>query len=145
MIRSSAVGALGLALLLLGPLGCDSNRGDCEAICRTFINTCEWTAWSHVSQCTQGCVEDMYRRDDVAEIFACYRAATAEPSRQDAEATVQRALDAGLFAKAQELGSFDLQVAIDAAIQHGTCDAFAVVQCKVQALKAPPSGLFIQP
>lgn len=145
MSRPSVAHALGVALLLMGSLGCDSNRADCEGICRTFISTCEWTAWSHVSQCTQGCVEDMYRRDDTDDIFACYRSAAAAPSREEAEATVQRAVDAGLFAKDQELGAFVLEEVIDAAVEHGTCDAFAAVQCKVQALKAPPSGLFIQP
>jgi len=138
---------LGLVLALLGSAlpGCDSQRGECEQICRTFITTCEWNAWSYVSQCTQGCVEDMYRRDDAEEIFACYRSAVAAPSREEATATVERALAAGLFSKDLEVGEFNLEVAIDSAIENGTCDAFAAVQCKVEALKARPSGLFIQP
>jgi len=87
----------------------------------------------------------MYRRDDAEEIFSCYRAAVAAPSREEAAATVERALAAGLFSRELELGEFNLEVAVDSAIENGTCDAFAAVQCKVQALKAPPSGLFIQP
>ena len=134
------------ALLLTSLLpACESHRDECEEICRTFISTCEWNAWSHVSQCTQGCVEDMYRRNDADEVFDCYRAAIAPPSREDARATVQQALDAGLFAKAQDLNEFVFEVAVDEAIAHGTCDPFAAVQCKVQALKAPPTGLFIAP
>ena len=125
--------------------GCASHDEECEEICRSFITTCEWNAWSHVSQCTQGCVEDMYRRDDADEVFDCYRAAIAPPSRDDAQITVQKALDAGLFAKAQDLNEFDLEVAVDEAIASGTCDPFAAVQCKVQAIKVPPTGLFITP
>ena len=135
-----------LAVLLSGALGgCDSPRDECEQICRSFIQTCEWNAWGYVSQCTQGCVEDMYRRDDADEIFTCYRAAVAAPTREEASETVQRALDAGLFSKDVAVGQFNLEEAIDSAVENGTCDPFAAVQCKVEALKAPPSGLFIQP
>ncbi len=143
MRRHSLVRILLLALLLAGLSGCQSNREECEEVCRTFISTCDWNAWSTVSQCTQGCVDDMYRRDDAQEVFDCYRAAIAPPSREQAAITVQRAVDAGLFSKDQEVGLFDLDAAIDAAIEHGTCDPFAAVQCKVQALKQPPTGLFI--
>lgn len=126
-------------------LGCASHDEECEEICRSFITTCEWNAWSHVSQCTQGCVEDMYRRDDAEEIFDCYRAAIAPPTREAAQVTVQRALDAGLFSKAQDLSEFDFELAVEDAIVSGTCDPFAAVQCKVQALKVPPTGIFITP
>ena len=130
------------ALVLLIP-ACTTHSEHCETLCKRFVNDCQFSAWSNVSQCTQGCVDDMYRRDDAQEVFDCYRAAIAPPSREQAAITVQRAVDAGLFSKDQEVGLFDLDAAIDAAIEHGTCDPFAAVQCKVQALKQPPTGLFI--
>ena len=145
-MRLQLFGLCLIAVLLSGTLGgCDSPRDECEQICRSFIQTCEWNAWGYVSQCTQGCVEDMYRRDDAEEIFACYRSAVAAPTRQEAGETVQRALDAGLFSKDLAVGQFNLEESIARAIEHGTCDPFAAVQCKVDALKATPSGLFIQP
>ncbi|MBJ93634.1 MAG: hypothetical protein CMP23_04080 [Rickettsiales bacterium] len=132
---------LGLGLVPL--TGCESHRSECEDICRSFVNTCEWNAWTHVSQCTQGCVEDMYRRHDVDEVFACYRRAVAAPAREEARQVVERALDAGLFSKSQEIGEFDLEAEVDRAVEAGTCDPFAAVQCKVQALKTEPAGLLI--
>ena len=144
----SAAASLACSFVVLGSVmlaGCGSHEEECKEICRSFITTCEWNAWSHVSQCTQGCVEDMYRRDDADEVFDCYRTAIAAPRRAAAQVTVQRALDAGLFAKAQDLNEFNIEEAIDKAIAHGTCDPFAAVQCKVQALKQPPTGIFIRP
>ena len=133
---------LAAALVLLALAGCSDTEQECEAICARFIDECGFTAWSGVEQCTAGCVEDMYRRDDGDSVFACYHAAVDAPDRAVAEARVDRAIEAGLF-DAPSMVPFDKEGAIDEAVAVGTCDLFAVIQCKVEAVQVPVSGALL--
>ncbi|GEM_PF-1810457 len=127
-----------LAALLLP--GCVTNGAECERICGRFVNDCGFNAWNSVEQCRVGCVEDLYRRTDAAEVIACYDAAVDAPSEEEAGALVDRAVDAGLFSEQQAAGTFVRATAVQEAIGHGTCDPFAVVQCKVEAVKVRPDA-----
>ena len=49
MRHHSIVRPLLLALLLVGLSACQSNRDECEEVCRTFISTCDWNAWSNLT------------------------------------------------------------------------------------------------
>lgn len=132
-------------ILLLGALalaGCDRIPEGCEAICSRFVVECGFTAWSGVEQCAAGCVEDLYRRDDAEEVLACYHAAVDVPSRTEAEARVDRAIEAGLFDQPSVI-PFDKEAVIDGAVDSGTCDLFAVIQCKVVAVQVPASGTLL--
>ncbi len=132
-----------LVALLLGVLaGCSDVPDQCEAICSRFLNECGFVAWSGVEQCAAGCVEDMYRRDDTDQVFACYHAAVDPPTTAEAEARVDRAIEAGLFDQPSVV-PFDKQAVIDEAIDSGTCDLFAVVQCKVDAVQVPAPGALL--
>jgi len=107
------------------------------------VSGCEFSAWSSVTQCTDGCIEDMYRRDDATEVLACYAAAVDEPPRAEVEATLEVALAHGFFADEVAAGTFDREARVTAGIAAGTCDLFAVVQCKVDAVQEAPAGLFL--
>jgi hypothetical protein len=124
-------------------VGCNPHADACDSICRRFVAGCDFSAWSSVQQCTDGCVEDMYRRDDVEEVLACYEAAVDAPTRAQVEATIDRALEHGFFVDEVAAGTFDRNARVTAGIEAGTCDLFAVVQCKVDAVQKPPSGLFL--
>jgi hypothetical protein len=127
-----------LACALLASLGCKSTQPECEAICERFVTECGWTAWPTVESCTAGCVDDLYRRKDADEVLACYHAAADPPSHQAAEARVLQAEEAGLFSRAQAAGTYDREAAILDAIEHGTCDPFAAVDCKVGSVLQRP-------
>jgi len=120
--------------------GCVTNGAECERICTRFVTDCGFNAWGSVEQCRVGCVEDLYRRDDAAEVIACYDAAVDAPTTEQAAAVLDRATDAGLFSEQQAAGTFDRDVAIQDAVGHGTCDPFAVVQCKVEAVQVRPTA-----
>ena len=126
--------------VLLGATGCDPNNSECERLCSRFVNDCGWTAWGSVDQCRIGCTEDLYRRSDASEVIACYDAAVDAPTAEQAAAVVDRAVEAGLFADAVAAGTFDRDAAVNDAVGHGTCDAFALVQCKVEAVKVRPDA-----
>ncbi len=129
-------------LLLVAVLlsGCVTNSAECERICSRFVNECGFTAWASVEQCKVGCVEDLYRRTDTAEVIACYDSAVDVPTPEAAGALVDRAVEAGLFSAQVTAGTFDRNVAVQDAIGHGTCDSFAVLQCKVEAVQVRPTA-----
>ena len=130
-------------LLLLAALlcsGCVTNNAECERMCGRFVNECGFNAWASVEQCRVGCVEDLYRRTDAAEVIACYDAAVDVPTAEQAGALVDRATEAGLFSEQITAGTFDRNTAVQQAIVNGTCDAFAVVQCKVEAVQVRPTA-----
>jgi len=109
-----------------------------------MVSGCEFTAWTSVEQCKTGCLEDMYRRADVDEVLACYEAALDPPTRAQAEARVDEAVEHGFFEREVATGTFDRDAWVDRAIEDGTCDVFAVVQCKVDAVQVAPTGPFIE-
>ena len=131
MIRS----LLALSILLLGTAGCVTNSAECERLCTRFVSDCGFNAWGSVEQCRVGCVEDLYRRTDADAVIACYDAAVDVPTVEQAGALVDRAVEAGLFSEQVTAGTFDRGAAVVDAQTHGTCDAFAVVQCKVEAVQ----------
>ncbi|MCP4871184.1 MAG: hypothetical protein GY898_20945 [Proteobacteria bacterium] len=132
-----------LLLSLTFAVGCNPHAEGCEAVCRKFVSGCEFSAWSNVTQCQEGCMEDMYRRSDATEVLACYTAAVDAPARASVEATLDRALEHGFFADEVTAGTFDREAKVAEGIEAGTCDLFAVVQCKVDAVQIAPTGPFL--
>ena len=53
---------------------------------------------------------------------------------------MDRAVAAGLFSAQVTAGTFDRNVAVQDAVGHGTCDAVAVLQCKVEAVQVRPTA-----
>ncbi|HCP48376.1 MAG TPA: hypothetical protein DIU15_20225 [Deltaproteobacteria bacterium] len=143
--RSIAFATVLLTLLAVPLSGCSTNNKRCQEVCVEFMNDCGWTAWENLAQCQSGCLDDTYRRDDADELLDCYSSAVATPSLSEAEAVVERSIASGVFAAEQAAGTFDRDAAVQAAIEQGTCDAFALVQCRADAVKRRPTGLFIQP
>lgn len=137
-------GMVALAVLLVGVRGCGSDAEGCESICRRFVDECGFSAWQTVEQCAAGCVEDLYRRDDKDRVLECYHAAVDAPTREQAEVAVDAAIEAGLFSQ-PHIGPFDREAAVQEAVAAGTCDVFAVVQCKVDSIQVPVSGTLIGP
>jgi len=135
--------AVGLGLAFFS--GCSPHEKRCEEVCLQFVNDCGWTAWENLAQCQVGCVDDTYRRDDANELLDCYSSAAAVPSLEEAAAAVERAVEAGFFSVEQASGTFDREAATTLAVEQGTCDAFALVQCRADAVKRRPTGAFIQP
>jgi len=127
-----------LIVLLLLLAGCETTSSKCEDVCEQFVTDCGFSGWPTVTACRAGCVEDLYRRDDVDEVLACYRAAVAPPTPAEAQERVDEAVAEGLFDRAIVAGTFDLEATVQEAIEWGTCDAFAVVQCKVDAVTKRP-------
>ncbi len=115
---------------------CTGTERQCEQLCQKMVGTCAWQAWSSVEVCTQGCLDDLYRREDSAEIVACYDAAVEPMTRDAAEAAVTDALNAGLLADDSPDFSFLGEVQ---RLQDGSaCDAFAVIRCKQGAAPSRP-------
>jgi len=135
--------AVGLSAVLFS--GCSPTEKRCEEVCLQFVSDCGWTAWENLAQCQVGCVDDTYRRDDADELLDCYAKAASTPSLEESAALVDQAIEAGVFAIEQASGAFDRDAAITAAVEQGTCDAFAVVQCRADAVKHRPTGAFIKP
>lgn len=129
-----------LFLVVLGSLaGCNRNANQCRALCSKFVNTCEWPAWTSVEQCEQGCIDDLYRRDDADELLACYHAAADAPTDEVVEAAVDRGIAAGVYDVQIAQGSFDRDAAKTVLSQRMTCDAFAAVECKTEAVLQEPN------
>ena len=75
-------------------------------------------------------------------MLACYHEAVDVPTRTQAEVRVDRAIEAGLFDQPTVV-PLDKEAVIDAAVDSGTCDLFAVIQCKVEAVQVPASGALL--
>ncbi len=131
---------LTLLVLLAALIGCGSgdNGPRCEQICRKFVNVCEWPAWTSVEQCKQGCLDDMYRRSDAAEVLNCYAAAADPPTQEVVQASVDEALARGVYGVAISQGTFNREQAELRALEQMTCDPFAAVQCKTEAVLVQP-------
>ena len=138
-----ALALASFALLLSLAAGCNPSQSGCESICRQLITGCEFTAWSSAEQCQAGCVEDMYRRSDAEDVLACYQAAIDPISRAEAEDRVDRALEKGALGGLTLSDGIDREAVIQQTLEASSCDVFAVVQCKVEAVQVAPSGLFI--
>jgi hypothetical protein len=129
-----------LVLVALALTGCNSWSSRCETLCTSLFNDCSLEAWSSIEQCRLGCVEDMYRRDDASDIFTCYEAALAPPTLEAATARVNRAREAGLFESEIAAGTWDEEGEVQRALELGSCDLFAFVQCKVEAVQVVPTA-----
>lgn len=127
-------------LLIAALLGCGSgdNGPRCEQVCRKFVTVCEWPAWTTVDQCKRGCVDDMYRRSDSAEVLDCYATAADAPSPEQAEATLDEAIARGVYDVAIAQGTFDRATATAQVTEQMTCDPFAAVQCKTASVLVRP-------
>lgn len=123
---------------LLG--GCNPWSTRCETLCSSLIDDCGFGAWSSTEQCRSGCIEDMYRRSDAKDLFACYESAVAEPDAAEAAQRVARAQKAGLFDEAIAAGTWDEASELTRATALGTCDLFSFVQCKVEAVQVVPKA-----
>jgi hypothetical protein len=135
--------AFRLSLLLLALAlfcGCNPWSNRCETLCSGLMDTCSFGAWSSVEQCRMGCVDDMYRRSDASELFACYESAIAAPSPGEASQRVARARAAGLFDATIAAGTWDEETEVTRALELGTCDLFAFGQCKVDAVQVVPEA-----
>ncbi len=125
---------LGLALVA----GCSPHRNQCQALCSKMVNTCGWPAWTSVDQCREGCQDDLYRRDDADELIACYHAAADPPSPEEAGARVDLGIEQGVYDAQIAQGTFDRDTAIASLTERMTCDPFAAVQCKTNAVLVRP-------
>lgn len=137
-MNPSAARLLILLSATLGLVGCNPWSERCENLCTQLMNDCEYSAWATTEQCRQGCTDDLYRRDDAADVMTCYESAVAVPSAEEAASRVARAREAGLFDKAIEAGTWDQTAEEARAVELGTCDLFAFVQCKVGAVQVEP-------
>ena len=128
-----------LASLLL--LGCAPHRKECEELCTVFVDEsgCGFRAWKNVAQCTNGCLDDLYRRDDSDVILGCYWKAVEGMDEAEAALQVGFAEEARIFDAKKVDGSFDRQAEIDALVER-KCDPFAIVQCKTQAARVIPDA-----
>ncbi len=135
-----------LALVVLALLaGCGrTNRAQCQALCSKFVNTCGWPAWTSVEQCQQGCLDDLYRRDDAEDLLACYNAAADPPSAEEAGELVDAAVERGVYDAQILQGTFDRTTAIERMTDQMTCDPFAAVQCKTEAVLVQPDLPLVQ-
>ena len=126
-------------LLAFTLLGCTQNNGPrCERLCSKFVNTCAWPAWTSVEQCKQGCIEDLYRRDDAEAVLDCYEEAADPPSAEAAAAAVDEALLIGVYDVQLFQGTFDRERAEEQMTERLTCDPFAAVQCKTRSVLTRP-------
>jgi len=128
-----------LFLLVLTLAGCTPNRNECEALCSKLVNTCGWPAWTSVDQCAEGCVDDLYRRDDADDLISCYNAAADAPPPEVAGARVDLAVEQGVYDAQIAQGTYSREGAIVQMTERMTCDPFAAVQCKTDAVLARPS------
>lgn len=125
-------------IALLAGCGGGDNGPRCEQVCRKFVNVCEWPAWTSVEQCKRGCLEDMYRRNDADAVLDCYAAAADPPTTEAVEAAVDEAIARGVYATGISQGTFDRAAAISQTTEQMTCDPFAAVQCKTDAVLVRP-------
>jgi len=82
----------------------------------------------------------MYRRDDAKDLLACYETALAPPTLEEATTRVTRAQQAGLFAAEIAAGTWNEEAEVQRALELGSCDLFAFVQCKVEAVQVVPTA-----
>jgi len=139
--------AVGLALTiaaLAGVPGCSGLRASCEEVCSRFVGDCHWTAWANVEQCARGCIEDMYRRDDADAVLDCYERAADPMPRDEAEAAVDRAVEAGFWREEREDGTWDRTATVEAAMESSRCSPFEAVQCKVDAVLVEPKTALLR-
>ena len=123
---------LNMALLLV-LVGCVAHRNDCETLCRRMVDPieeggCGLRAWKTQVQCVQGCVDDLYRRDDADTILACYWGALDGVSREKAEVAVDAAVEEGLIGAELRGDTVD-------EVMGRRCDLFEIVQCKTEATR----------
>lgn len=131
--------ALLLACALLFGCGGSGDSGPrCEQVCRKFVNVCGWPAWTSVEQCKRGCLEDMYRRSDANEVLDCYAAAADPPTTEAVNAAVDEAVARGVYDSGISQGTFDRAAALSQMTEQMTCDPFAAVQCKTDAVLVRP-------
>lgn len=128
-----------LVVVLLALAGCTPNRSQCDALCSKLVNTCEWPAWTSADQCADGCIDDLYRRDDADDLIACYNAAADAPSAELAGARVDLAVEQGVYDSQIAQGTYDRPGAIVQMTERMTCDPFAAVQCKTDAVLVRPN------
>ncbi len=128
---------LWFAVALVG-CGSGDNGPRCEQICRKFVTVCEWPAWTSVEQCKRGCLDDMYRRADAAEVLDCYAAAADAPTAELVQQTLDEAIALGVYDVAVAQGTFDRAQAAIQMTEQMTCDPFAAVQCKTSAVLVRP-------
>lgn len=119
--------------LLVLLAGCATAASKCEDLCVRLVDDCAFTAWPSVESCRVGCMDDLYRRDDVDDVLGCYHAALDGPTEAVAEAKVTEALDAGYWAAEVEAGTFDRPARVQQVRADGRCDPFAVVQCRIDS------------
>lgn len=117
--------------------GCQSTARRCESVCTEFMTTCGWTAWADVDSCKAGCEDDLYRRSDADEVLDCYEAAVAQMPREQAEDVIDQALLEGIFSTQEAANTFNYIREVERFQEASTCDLFATVQCKVQAVQQP--------
>lgn len=129
-----------LVLLVTILSGCNQWSSRCETLCTSLFNDCSLEAWSSIEQCRLGCVEDMYRRNDAKDLFTCYETALAPPTLEEAATRVTRAQQAGLFEAEIAAGTWDEEAEVQRALELGSCDLFAFVQCKVEAVQVVPTA-----
>jgi len=63
---------------------------------------------------------------------------------EDAARRVTRAQEAGLFDTAINAGTWDEATEVQRALELGTCDLFAFVQCKVEAVQVVPKAPLVE-
>jgi hypothetical protein len=129
--------ALVLALGLAAP-ACSPVASRCDEVCRRFVQTCQWNAWTSVDQCSQGCRDDLYRRDDAQEVLDCYERAADPATDEEAEAAVDAAIQAGFWQEERDAGTFDRAGRVAEAKAASECSPFEAVQCKVDAVLVDP-------
>jgi len=127
-----------LMMVVVMGLGCQPNRNECQALCSKLVNTCGWPAWTSVDQCREGCLDDLYRRDDSEELIACYNEAADPPTIEAANARVDLAVAQGVFDAQIAQGTFTRESAMAQMTEKMTCDPFAAVQCKTEAVLVRP-------
>lgn len=122
-----------LTALFVLVMACNGRRADCESICTQLMEgPCEIGAWTSKAQCVQGCLDDLYRRDDADEILTCYQGAIDGPTTAEAEALIDRAIEARLFEAQVLSGTFDRAFEVEA-LDRRTCDVFSLIECKTRA------------
>jgi hypothetical protein len=136
-MKPSILAFVGSALLLSA---CDNHRDACTSLCHRMVDPvedggCALHAWKTHAQCVQGCIDDLYRRDDAETILACYQGALDGASRATAEDAVDTAIAERLFTGVGTTGGIDREETITDLMAR-RCDLFAIVRCKTEATRA---------
>ena len=65
-----------LLVLILGALvGCGASS-DCRDLCSTLVLDCGMCTWNDISQCSQGCDDELFRHPVRDEAIECYLVAS---------------------------------------------------------------------